>query len=97
MESMIFSKETQERITVKAGNGATEICVDVHGLSTKESIRLIRNIIALHREPVILTVIHGYVHGMATKLAIREKQLTQRDAVIIPNPINHGVTYVSVA
>ena len=90
---MILKKDELERI----GTTATGISVDLHKLTVKDARRLVRNIIAVNREQMDMTVIHGYNHGTAIKDMLRNDTVSNRIAGMEGVKGNMGRTILHVA
>lgn len=48
-------------------DGIIKVIIDLHGMSKKNAIRMITNIMVLFRFKFRLEVVHGYNHGTAIK------------------------------
>lgn len=64
----ILQKSDLERVSVKIGeDGAAYITLDIHGWPLAKTQKVMQNLILLQREAFNLNIVHGYLHGMATK------------------------------
>ena len=97
MAEEIFTDEQRARITYGHKKGDSELClIDLHGMTKNEARRFAKNVIALHRSPFTLAVIHGYNGGDVLKEMVRTETLTHRSTKmkLTGNP---GMTYFEIA
>ena len=95
---MIFTEATTARIRLLASpSGEVEkVVLDVHGLTCREAMRFINNVINLTRSESTVEVIHGYRHGTKIKDSLRQC-FSNPKICIIPDQWNFGVTYLHPA
>ena len=87
--SKILTDELMKRISFCSPDF---IKLDVHGLSVKAALKLIKNISCLWNKPFSCEVIHGYNHGCEILKAVRRETLCHRNYNLTTNPANAGVT-----
>ena len=85
------------RLTIYEGESIS-IRVDVHGLSRPEARRLIINTVNIGcNMAYTLMIIHGFHHGSAIKDMLANDFSLSRVHSNWPDPVNPGVTYLSIA
>ena len=87
--NMILNPDDFERISFC---NPDYIKLDVHGLSVRSAIHLIKNISCLWNKPFDCEVIHGYNHGTKILQALRSERVCKRNYNTLTNPANAGVT-----
>lgn len=96
METILTKDELSRITTVKYGS-VLVITIDLHELSGRAALRLIKNLIALHySEKVLLKIIHGYRHGTVIKEHLWKDQLSNRPFERQSVFCNPGMTLVRV-
>lgn len=95
---MIFTEAITARINLLTSPlGEVEKAVlDVHGLTCREAMRFINNVVNLTKGACTVEVIHGYRHGTKIKDSLRQQFLNPR-VIIMPDQWNLGVTYLQPA
>ena len=94
MINTIFTTEERKRLQKITSDSIT---VDVHGLSRNGCRHILRNISAVYRGKVRITVIHGYNHGTVLKDAMSDESLLKNRFRTFPSKKNQGVTVLDVA
>ena len=95
---MIFTEATMAKIrllTSPAGE-VEKVVLDVHGLTCREAIRFINNVVNLTRGESTVEVIHGYRRGTKIKDSLRQR-FSNPKISIMPDQWNLGVTYLRPA
>ncbi len=78
-------------------NGNIKVTADLHGLSKKNAIRMISNILVLCSFKFELEVVHGYNHGTAIKEYIFNQMHNDR-VIHKQSPFyNPGITDLMIA
>ena len=92
---IIFAKTITNRIKLLTSpSGEVEkVILDVHGLTCKEALRSINNVIKLTKASCSVEVIHGYKHGSKIKDSLWQ-QFSNPKIRIIPDHRNLGITYL---
>ncbi len=99
MEKMTFFMCGDDlcRISTTEEEGITTICLDLHGLSKKSAIRMIKNTIAVFRDGFRLELVHGYNHGTAIKEYIYKEMRNERVINKQSPYYNPGITDLMIA
>ena len=82
---------------VENEDGSIKVVVDLHGLSKRNAIRMLSNIMVLCRFQFELEVVHGFNHGTAIKEYIFKEMHNDR-VVHKQSPFyNPGITDLMIA
>ena len=94
----LFTEATMARINLLTSpSGAVEkVVLDVHGMTCREAIRFINNIVNLTSGESIVELIHGYRHGTRIKDSLR-LCFSNPKISIMPDKWNLGITYLQPA
>lgn len=94
--NLLFPKDLS-RLTIHE-DGGVSILIDVHGLSCHEARRLITNMVNVGcNMAYTLVIIHGFNRGTAIKDMLANDFSLSRVHSNWPDPVNPGVTYLSIA
>lgn len=88
---LILSFRDIERVIFESEDVLT---INVHGLSRKAMIRLLKNISCINMNAFTMRIIHGFNHGTTLKDALREEGFFKRTYKMIPDKTNPGVTMI---
>ena len=100
MEKMTFlmCRDDLCRIrTEEDEDGIIKVIIDLHGMSKKNAIRMITNIMVLFRFKFRLEVVHGYNHGTVIKEYIYNELISNRIISKTSPFYNPGVTDLMIA
>lgn len=78
--SFIFFGEDSWRLRVTQTDESSipAILIDVHGMKAREAERTLWNVINIVREPLCMTVVHGYRHGTVIKDVLAKETFAGR-------------------
>ena len=78
-------------------DGIVKVIIDLHGMSKRNAIRMITNIMVLFRFKFRLEVVHGYNHGTAIKEYIYNELINSRIISKVSPTYNPGITDLMIA
>ena len=95
--NLLFPEDDLSRLTIYEEDSIS-IRIDVHGLSRLEARRLITNVANVGcNMAYTLVIIHGFNHGTAIKDMLANDFALPRVRSNRPDPVNPGVTLLSIA
>ena len=94
----ILKCEDLKRIECKEViDGLACVVLDLHGLSYKNAVKMIKNVISVNRGAFVINAIHGYSHGTILKEMINNELLSYRISKRYTPAWNPGQTYLKIA
>lgn len=95
---IFFGEDSWRLLSIRTDEGSVPaITIDVHGMDVRLAERMCWNVINLVREPVRLTVIHGFNHGTAIKDALAKETFAGRLESRYCPKHNPGATVMKIA
>lgn len=96
LNTVIFSEEELSRIRERTDNGQITLTVNLHGMSTKNARRFLKNLIALNAGTFNINVIHGFNHGCSIKEMLRNSFISSRIIGVDDVLYNEGMTVLKI-